>query len=118
MFADNAFQFSSLEGLDDLMFTQFEFCHQAFDQVFQHDHLAFFGRDNGIGQIRMQGDGNVGRQGPRRRGPDDELFIPFQYTFAVLDIKADKNRRVLAVKVDDLGIGDRCLLVWRPVDRL
>ncbi len=81
-----------------------------------------------VGELRMYVERLVGRQGPRRRGPDDRVARPrgiqvgeaegARQPVVIREREADVDRDVLAVLVLDLRLGQRRAAIEAPVHRL
>ncbi len=71
------FQEPGRKGGQNPVIFQAEDLKGLLDQFFSHDPDLVAGLDRGVGEIRMQGHGQVGRQGPGSGGPDHHrhLFI-------------------------------------------
>jgi len=71
----------------------------------------------------MQSHGHIGRQGPRRRGPDNDGGLrPGQFRIDIAEITVDSefhvDRRRGVLMILDLGFGQRGHTGGAPVDRL
>ncbi len=96
----------------------------------QHHPLAFAGArkfQQQVGEIRAQRHGLVGRQGPRRGGPDDHRAVGHvigrcgyaaREVGAVHDAKRHINGRRMMRLVFDLGLRQRRAAIQAPVHRL
>ena len=84
--------------------------HEGFDHVV----LDEFSDD--VGEVRMQRDAEVGRERPRRGGPDDHAGLARE--LAGDERELDENRRAFLVLVFDFGLGERGLRAVGPLDRL
>ena len=90
-------------------------------QVFEHDLGTALVFNGDVGGTGLEGNGLVGRDGPRRSRPDDEVDRAVE----VLEagglgghLKAHEDGRARLVGVLDLGLGQRSVAVLAPVNRL
>jgi len=117
---------TALEGGQDLVVLDADLGHDRGDEFVGHDQHAVPVRlHRGVIELRVEGDGQVGRDGPGRGGPDDHVRIflvvpeprdPFRYVRDHLEAHED-GRRGLVV-VFDLRLGQRRLARGAPVHRL
>ena len=90
-------------------------------QVLEHDLGTAIVLNGDIGGAGLEGNGLVGRDGPRGGRPDDEVDRAVE----VLEagglgghLKANEDGRARLVGVLDLGLGQRGVAVLAPVNRL
>ena len=90
-------------------------------QVLEHDLGAAVVLNGNVGGAGLEGNGLVGRDGPRGGRPDDEVDRAVE----VLEagglgghLKAHEDGRTRLVGVLDLGLGQRGVAVLAPVNRL
>src|SRR4051812_35773908 len=77
--------------------------------------------DGRVLEIRVNGDSQIGRKRPGRRRPDEEKDFPttersiYQRRVAG-ERELDVNGRASMLMIFDLCFGERCLIVYAPVD--
>ena len=109
--------------LKDLIAVKSADTHDLPGQGLGHDvHFAVGGFHDGIGLVRMQGNGQVSRKGPDRSGPDDEVQAAQIQVGKLAQIVAhgefNINGGTGIVLIFDLGLGQRRLVLGAPVHRL
>ena len=110
----------ALMALDDLIFLDAAGLHRLFKQRLGDEiALAVCRLDDNIALLRVQGDGEVAGQRPRRRRPDDDVGVPgLELALRVLQGELDVDGRAGIVLILDLGLGQRRLVLGAPVHGL
>ncbi|VTR68162.1 hypothetical protein DESC_70002 [Desulfosarcina cetonica] len=123
MLAAFVFQDIGLEFGHDFVVGDAEGLHAGLDQLAGQDqHLSAGNGHGGIIEIRVQGHGQVGRQGPGCGGPDHHGHLSSGQTRVdlgrvIFQGKLDIHRRRGLVVIFDLGFGQGRFAVAAPVDR-
>ena len=118
MLAGDHLQLCAFVRAQDLLALQAKLLPQLIHQLFQHDELSFFAVNQRISIILIQADRQVGRNGPRRRRPDNEARVRIQDALSVFDAERHEDGRALDVMIFDLRLSQRRFRGRRPVDRL
>ena len=90
-------------------------------QVLEHNLGTTLVLNGDVGGAGLEGNGLVGRDGPRRGRPDDKVDRAIEALEAgglSGHLKADENGGARLVRVLDLGLGQRGVAVLAPVNRL
>ncbi len=118
-----AFKLVAVEPGDDLGFGPAAFLRGRFEQIRRNDVNVVADFHRHVFEFRMKRDREVGRQRPRRGGPDQAVdVLPGQCGIDRRRIgrqrKANPDRRALMVFILDFGFGERRAVMDAPVDRL
>ena len=110
----------ALMALDDLIFLDAAGLHRLFKQRLGDEiALAVCRLDDNIALLRVQGDGEVAGQRPRRRRPDDNIGVfSLELALRVLQGELDIDGRAGIVLILDFGLGQRRLVLGAPVHGL
>ena len=118
MLTGDLLQLAAFICLKDRLFLEAELLPERIDHLRQHDEFSLFALYQRIGKVFVEADGEVGRDRPWRRRPDDKARITLQDALSILYREGDIDRRALDVMILDLCLRQCRLGRRRPVDRL
>ena len=123
MFANHVFQFFTLNGTDDFVFSDVSSFHGSFDQLTSHNIVFAVCFHYAVLVFRTYADCHVAWQSPGGGGPDHEVGFgqictqSCQFAFIVFYIEFNVNREAWIFLVFDFSFCQSSLTFRTPVNR-
>src|SRR6202162_3454981 len=114
----HAVEFATFERGDNFGFGNAAICLQRRDAIGGQQEAALLRLNDGVVEIRMEGECAVMRNGPGSGGPDDGRNVGANFGIAIGDLEGDPDRRTGVIFVFDFGFGQGGVVVDAPVNRL